>query len=397
MLRLCSKFPREWVCNTVLLLVVLCHFGHATRAAEPYRQLRSRALEYAGPDVLSTNNGGVIIGWFAPTNTSQGTVDPAFWAARYAISNATARAGSTLNIQLLPCWTAQPWSSGAALLVRFIYDKQPLAVMGSVDSASTHLAEQVVAKANLPLISFVPTDGSLTLAGVPWMFSCAPSDSCIARSLVPHILQTTRLDETIALVSCMDHGSRMSAKAVMGEFSKAGRLPASHVTVDARQTNFMSAVSKLRDLRPATVLVITDAENCENILAAVYETVPTVVLYSTRPPANTVPRIQSTGSAKVWHPVLLDPQDTNAWTSFSSAFKAEFHRAPDFSAAASYDATHLLLQSIQDTGPSRAKVRNALANSVAFKGISGLIDFDGTGQNLRATFQISAAPIYSRN
>ena len=81
-----------------------------------------------------------------------------------------------------------PWGTGVSQLTRMVYDEQPLALLGSVDSATTHLAEQVVAKANLPLVSPIATDKSVTLAGVSWMFSCAPDEAAIARVLVDAVL-----------------------------------------------------------------------------------------------------------------------------------------------------------------------------------------------------------------
>ncbi|MBK8478057.1 MAG: hypothetical protein IPL39_17660 [Opitutaceae bacterium] len=40
------------------------------------------------------------------------------------------------------------------------------------------------------------TDKSLTLAGVAWMFTCAPSDAAIARTLVDAVLAAPRWPET---------------------------------------------------------------------------------------------------------------------------------------------------------------------------------------------------------
>jgi branched-chain amino acid transport system substrate-binding protein len=104
--------------------------------------------------------------------------------------------------------------------------RKPVALLGSLDSAATHLAEQIAAKANLVLLSPVTTDKTATLAGLPWMFACAPSDAAVANGLVDAILNpVTPPLPTLALLATTDHESRMLTREVMNTFSRRGRLP----------------------------------------------------------------------------------------------------------------------------------------------------------------------------
>jgi len=68
-----------------------------------------------------------------------------------------------------------------------VFEQQIWAIVGGADSASTHLAEQVVAKARIALISPVSTDKTVNLANVPWMFSLAPADHVLAPVLAAEI------------------------------------------------------------------------------------------------------------------------------------------------------------------------------------------------------------------
>ena len=156
-----------------------------------------------------------------------------WWAANLAVQEANARTSDfgprtsdflRLPFRLVARWAVDPWGTGVSQLTRMVYDEQPLALLGSVDSATTHLAEQVVAKANLPLVSPIATDKSVTLAGVSWMFSCAPSDAAIARVLVDAVLAglTGRADKLV-LLATTDHESRMTAREVLREFSRRQR------------------------------------------------------------------------------------------------------------------------------------------------------------------------------
>ncbi len=54
-------------------------------------------------------------------------------------------------LRLVARWADDPWRGGAANASRLVYEDGVLALIGSIDGAATHLAEQVVVKTRLPL------------------------------------------------------------------------------------------------------------------------------------------------------------------------------------------------------------------------------------------------------
>jgi len=98
-----------------------------------------------------------------------------------------------------------------------------------IDTADMYVngvTEQIVAKANLPLVNPVCSDKTATLAGVSWMFSCAPSDAAIARVLVDAVVAEMKgPGDKCVLLATTDHESRMTAREVVREFSRRGRRP----------------------------------------------------------------------------------------------------------------------------------------------------------------------------
>jgi branched-chain amino acid transport system substrate-binding protein len=201
------------------------------RSVAPFMRFRERALEYNGPERDEgelQNVREVNIGWFGPDDTNNAFASDLWCATNLAIQEANDQGGfKGLAFHLVPRWSADPWGSGISQLTRMIYTEQPVALIGSVDSPSTHLAEQVVAKAQLPLVSPISTDKSVTLAGVSWMFSCAPSDDAIARILVNDVITTLEnashnsVSEKpgLALITGTDHASRMTAREVLKELT----------------------------------------------------------------------------------------------------------------------------------------------------------------------------------
>jgi branched-chain amino acid transport system substrate-binding protein len=375
----------------------------------PFLRLRETTLGYHGTEADFTNLTELRIGWFGPTNADDPLTGNLWRAANLAIQEANARASNcglpSSNFQRLPFrlvsrWAADPWGSGVSQLARMVYEEQPLALLGSVDSATTHLAEQVVAKANLPLVSPIATDQSVTLAGVSWMFSCAPTDGAIARVLVDDILACLKpTGGRLALLACTDHESRMTTREALKELSRRGHRPDFRFDVPPGAHAILQQMSALEAARPAAVLIVAGPEDSARLVRATRERLPLPAgsgrgqgklqtgcfLFGGHSMARTRFRdLAGLDAEGVRCPLLVvpDPADTNA-ARFRDQFAAGPQRPPDYTAALTYDATRLLIDAIHRAGPNRARIREALARSSPWPSLGGLIQFDGTGQNTR--------------
>jgi branched-chain amino acid transport system substrate-binding protein len=269
-----------------------------------------------------------------------------------------------------------------------VYDEQPLAILGSVDSAATHLAEQVVAKANLPLVSPVSTDPSVTLAGVSWAFSCAPSDAAIACVLVDHLLRTAATGTNrFALLTTTEHESRMTARVVLRECSRRGRLPAFRFEAQPGTHAIERQIAATADARPDAVLIIASPEDSARLTIAVRAKLPGVTIFGAQAMSRSgFLELAAKAAEGVRFPMLIAGASTGSARAqqFRDSFLAAHGRGPDYMAALTYDSTRLLLEAIKTTGPSRARIRETLGQLSPWQGIAGVIDFDGTGQNTRS-------------
>lgn len=363
--------------------------GATDPAAEPYFQLRQQALGYHGTAEDLAGLTELRLGWFGPSDPADPLHGDAWWAAGLAVeeANAAARAAGSdafaaLPVRLLPCWTADPWGSGVSSLARLVYNEQPLALLGSIDSATTHLAEQVVAKANLPLVSPVATDKTVTLAGVSWMFSCAPDDAAVARALVDDVLHTAGAHPAVLLLTTTDHESRMTAREVARELARRGVAPAFRFDLTPGNPDATAALAAAGT--PGAVIVIAGAADSAQLVRAVRERLGPVPVHGG--PAVTRQRfLELAGPAAegVRGPLLY----VAAADDFAARFAAARGHAPDYTAALTYDATRLLIAAIRHAGPNRARIREALAQPAPWPGVAGPVDFDGTGRNRRTALR----------
>ena len=369
----------------------------ADRTSAPFLRFRERTLEYNGPegdegDLQNVHE--VNIAWFGPYDGTNHLTADLWCAANLAVQEANEKGGfKGLPIRLVPSWAVDPWGTGISQLARTIYSEQAVAVLGSVDSSATHLAEQVVAKAQLPLVSPVATDKSVTLAGVSWMFSCAPSDDAIARVLVNDVIATLANATNnsasekpgLALITCTDHESRMTAREVLKEFTRRQRPPDFRFDVPPGAMAITNQMAAIEQIKPGAILIVARAEDAARLVKAVRERMPGSVIFGTHSMSRArFLELASQAAEGVRFPQLFEPNHTEPATAhFLERFNRQQQHPPDYAAAMTYDATRLLIDAIGRGGLNRARIREALVQLSPWMGVAGVIRWDGTGQNTR--------------
>ncbi len=410
---------RRWL---LLATAILFHWTGlaAELLREPFLRFSDATLGYTGPDQVFTNLTELRIGWFGPSDLTNSLASDMWWAANLAIREANEQDGAGRSpgscrapFRLIPRWAVDPWGTGISQLTRMIYEERPLALLGSMDSGTTHLAEQVVAKANLPLVSPVTTDPSVTLAGVSWMFACAPSDAAIARVLVKDIAATqTQPEDKLVLLTCTDHESRMTTREVLKELSRCQRPPDFRFEVQPGAEEVARQLAALVNSHPAAVLVIAGAEDAARLVLAIRERLPSA---GPPPVSATTSSVGRSGFRRIGEPatgclifgshamgrtrfrelagqaaegvrfpLLYAPDGADpALARFTSHFVTVRHHVPDYTAVLTYDATRLLVEAIRRAGPNPVRIREALTELCPWAGLAGPICFDGTGRNQR--------------
>ncbi|MCW5966148.1 MAG: ABC transporter substrate-binding protein [Bryobacterales bacterium] len=296
----------------------------------PYESPSPRALECVQPRELR-------IGFFGPDQPSHPRGGTLWMGAALAVEDANAAGGFRgAPIRVIPRWSDDPWRAGASAIVRLAYDEHICALVGGVDSDTTHLATQIAAKALFPVIDPVSTDETANHAGVPWIFSWAPGNRQIARQM-----QDLLSESPFLLVSGTDHDSRMLTAAFLKE---GPRQPVLRI-----DTSGLAHPAVPRD---ADQVVVIAPPACTIACA---ESFPHHTRMVAGPAASSRRCIHLAGRVRT--PALLKP-DSSLWKRLESRFDAP----ADAFAQLSFEATSALIQVIQEVGPSRAALREALAS-----------------------------------
>ena len=351
----------------------------------PFFDATRQRTEYVGPgreDPEPTGIDEIRIGYFGPSDPSHPLGGDMWLASRLAVEEANRDGGYRgIPFRLVPAWSDTPWGTGVAGLARMVYSEGVWAIVGSIDGASTHLAEQVVAKARLTLINPAGTDKTVNLANVAWMFSCLPADDALAQALAPVIKE--RVDSRPFIVlSATDHDSHHAATELTTYLGREGVSPLYLLEFESGTTDFSSILERVATSDAAAVVVFAGPLDSARVVSALHRLDGDLAVFGSHSMGRRA-FLEAAGSAAdgIVFPLPCDAALFSG--SFAGEFLSRFGRRPDCTAAQTYDATRMTIEAIREAGLNRARIRDAVQALSPWTGVSGTIEWSSLGQNER--------------
>ena len=380
------------IIHTSFILFALCSMiwaGDTHSKNHPSRvvffDLRSRQTDYAGPGREKsppTDVKEVLIGYFGPSKPSDPRGRDMWNAVCLAVEQANLAGGyNGLPFRLVAGWSDNPWGSGVTEVARMAYVHKVWAIIGGIDGPSTHLAEQVVAKARLTLLSSASTDKTVNLANVPWMFSCLPADHLHAPILARAIASEVG-EKSFLLVSAVDHDSHLFTVELTRSFAQHKLTPSFHFEFKPGQNNIDELVEKIVHAKAHVLVVIAAAPQSVQIISAVRQKRFEGFVFG-GPCMGRRSFLEQAGDAAEGTVFPLLYTHSKESESFDKIFTARFGKRPDYLAAHTYDAVNLLIAAIRKAGLNRARIHDAVRSLSPWRGVTGKIQWDPLGSNLR--------------
>jgi len=353
---------------------------------EVFFNARACQTNYAGPGREKRpprNIKEVLIGYFGPCTASDPKGGDMWRAASLAVEEANRAGGyNGLPFRLVPGWSDNPWGSGVTEVARMAYVHKVWAVIGGIDGPSTHLAEQVVAKARLTLLSPASTDKTVNLANVPWMFSCLPSDHLQAPILAQAIASDIG-ERPFLLVSAVDHDSHLFTVELSRCFVRHRLAPLYHFEFKPGQKKYYELVEKILHAEAQNLVLIAAAQESAKLIRAVREKGFKGHIFGGPDMGRRSFLEQADTAAEgVVFPLLYTPGERSE--SFEEKFIRRFGESPDYLAAHTYDAMNLLIAATHKAGLNRARICDAVRAMSGFQGVTGQIQWDPLGSNCRS-------------
>jgi branched-chain amino acid transport system substrate-binding protein len=356
--------------------------------ATPYARIDRDAVNYSGPgrdaghDVAGAE---VRIGLLLPlAGPRQAEGEALRRAAQMAVDDENAAALPGANRLLIVARDESgPWGQASTEIAHMVFDDQAVALIASAEGGSAHLAEQVGNKIGVPVLT-LSTDSTTTEINLPWIFRMGPNDAAQARTFAREIYQNRKLQPVILLTQD-DRDGRLGSE----EFVKAAReLNAVGPTRIVVGPGNLTEETIGKELATARAVVIwSDTATANRLIARVRELRPTVPIYLCRKAAagdsSSENRLlcPACGEKDAGQWIASVPGNRELWADFYQRYRQSFGAEPGIGAAEAYDAVRLLAVSLRQSGPNRARLRDALAGVSVFAGASGVISFDHAGND----------------
>jgi branched-chain amino acid transport system substrate-binding protein len=378
--------PRLWAAMSLFAAHTFLWAQTVPQPTEPYAAIDRSAIDYAGPERSAAHDlpgNEIKIGLILPlTGARKPEGDALLAAAQMALEDeAPTPLPRALRLELAPRDESGLWGRASSEIVKLVVDDRAIALVTSPDGRAAHLAEQVGNRLSVPVVSLA-SDSQNTQINIPWYFRMVPDDAVQARLFADDIYHRQRFQKVL-LVTQSDHDGRVGKE----EFEKAARrLEVSepeHVEITAPSGNFAALATATSKVKPQAIVLWASADVTARLLAELRRYQSDAVIYVCHKALQHefISAAREPGTPKVWIAAAKTNDSRTSLANFEQRFRERTGAVPNPAACEMYDAVRLIAAGVRAAGPNRARLRDRLAKMGEYQGISGLISFDGAGNN----------------
>jgi branched-chain amino acid transport system substrate-binding protein len=322
----------------------------------------------------------VVLGWFGPGDPDHPTGGDFWRGALLALEEVNADGGYRGRpFRLVPGWSTTPWGTGVVQVTKLVYEHGAWAILGAIDGAATHLAEQVALKTRVTLLSTGSTDETANMASVPWMFSCLPSDEAQA-PLLAAALAAAADGGPFVVAAASDHDAHATLVALRRALSARRLTPTSLVEFDPIERDLGPLATRLLDVGPRAAVVLAPPDAAARLVGELRRHgFAGPLIGGPRLALSSFGRAAGERSEGVVVPLLWTP--SVEWDSFARMYENRWGEPPDHAATWSYDAVRLIADAVRHTGLNRARIRDAVRGLAPWPGVGGAVRWNALGQN----------------
>jgi ABC-type branched-subunit amino acid transport system substrate-binding protein len=356
---------------------------------DPYRRFYLKPLEYHGPGretVLPELPPTIRIGLLAPLErTREARAGRSLKRGiDLALEEANAGGGySGLPFELVVRNDEALWGSSANTLVELAYEENVWAVIGSIDSTSTHVALRVALKAELPIVNVGSTDPTMTETGIPWLVRLTPDDRQTSYRLARLVFEELGLSRVAVLRSTERHG-RMGVPEFRDAARRLGRPLPLEIIYSTGQEDFTPQLEQIAGSGAEAVVLWAGARDSALIVRQMREVGLDQPIFGTdRLVSPEFLELAGPAAEGVRATAWLDPgREDVSWSAFRGRFRERFDSEPDAFAAYGYDAALMLVAAVREAGLNRALIRDRLMSHRSYHGVAGAMRFDENSNNV---------------
>ena len=265
-----------------------------------------------------------------------------------------------------------------------IFEDGVAAFIGCVNSACTHVLEMICVKAQKPQITTVSTDPSITLAGTPWIFRCLADDRKQAKAIVGYIGNQPGV-QRVALLSLDNRYGKMGSDTCRRLLTEKGfQIVFEHTFPKGKMDRRAIAVHMMR-ASPQLIVLWSLYDEASQVIKALRNhgcDLPVIAPDG----VTTKAFIELSGEACEGMVVTMpfnEYRDSQKTRTFLRQYRHRWNEDADSFAAHAYDGLKLMALALKKGSPEAFSLRDTLAETSNFEGVTGIISFDSTGNDTR--------------
>ncbi len=352
---------------------------------EPNKRMLDDPMEFTGwegkwgdPKRLKD----IRLGLFAPNRSDDPVGCAMIQGASLAVMQANEKGGfQGVPFRLMTRWADDPWGAGSKEMIRLIYEDHVWAVIGSLNGDATHIAQQIVTKARLPLFSPVSSDTTLTFIRIPWIFRLPSSDRQQVRLLVEEGILSAKL-EKIGVLTSTTHDGRMLAFEIEEALLEKQLVPLFHFKV-SEKVDFQDIIDRINSFKPDGLFLHLPREQIQLFLNVLKKQTIQYPLFIPWIPGLKVESLRQEYEESLYAILPYDSEkDTDAYRCFVDDYGKAYGTSPNACAAYTYDAVNMFIEAVRTAGLNRVHIRDAIAKMNGYAGVTGIIEWDNGGGNL---------------
>ncbi len=277
------------------------------------------------------------------------------------------------------------WGASSMEIVKMDSDEHVWGMLGSIDSASTHVALRVTLKLEIPIVDTGTSDPTVTETRIQWLLHNFPDDRQQGYALADYIFNQLKL-KRIGVLRSTDRYGRKGDETFFNMARRLNRQPMLEAKYEPTETDFSKQLKMLDEIHIDGVVIWGTAPQAALILKQMRA-------MGMKQPAFGSSRIAYPELVKMAGPAAeglvtvcaMDPTRRDPkWQTFRERFLDRYHVEPDPYAAYAYDGMSILIAAIQKAGLNRGRIMDALRlyEMKEYQGVSGNAFFDYTLNNI---------------
>ncbi len=325
--------------------------------------------------------------------------------ARLAIEHANARGGylkRKVPFELVIANDNGLWGSSGNEIIKMAYLDKVWAILGTIDSANTHIAIRVALKAEVPMMASGDSDPTYIETNIPWVMRSMGDDRQQGYLIVDYLYR--KMDyKRVGIIRASNRYGRFGVREINDGSRRLERPIVMEMAYKLGSTDFSMELGRLKDSNVDAVVHWGDAQEGALVLNQMRKMGMNQPFFcSDRCVQDEFRRLAGDNAEGVicgypWNPNRQDPK----LEAFKQAFRQRYGEEPETYAAHAYDGMNMLIWAIQTAGLNRAKIRDMLAYMPKpWPGVTGDIPLsaalDDVGDVFLARMERGAWKYYSR-